>query len=70
MALLSVAEALERVLADAVPLPAEEVPLAQADGRVLAYDLMARRTQPPANVSRNGWLRGSRQQRYASASAP
>ena len=51
MALLSVAEALERVLADAVPLPAEEVPLAQADGRVLAYDLMARRTQPPANVS-------------------
>jgi molybdopterin molybdotransferase len=51
VALLSVAEALERVLADAVPLPAEEVPLAQADGRVLAYDLMARRTQPPANVS-------------------
>ena len=36
MALLSVAEALERVLAHAAPLPAEEVPLAEADGRVLA----------------------------------
>jgi molybdopterin molybdotransferase len=51
VALLSVAEALERVLADAVPLPAEEVPLEKADGRVLAYDLKARRTQPPADVS-------------------
>jgi molybdopterin molybdotransferase len=51
VALLSVAEALERVLADAVPLPAEEVPLTEADGRVLALDLKARRTQPPADVS-------------------
>ncbi len=51
MALLSVAEALERVLAHAAPLPAEEVPLADADGRVLAYGLKALRTQPPADVS-------------------
>jgi molybdopterin molybdotransferase len=51
VALLSVTEALERVLADAAPLPAEEVPLEKADGRVLAYDLKARRTQPPADVS-------------------
>ena len=51
MALLSVADALERVLAHAAPLPAEEVPLAEADGRVLAYGLKARRTQPPADVS-------------------
>ncbi len=51
MALLSVAEAFERVLAETAPLPAEEVPLDQADGRVLAYDLKARRTQPPADVS-------------------
>jgi molybdopterin molybdotransferase len=51
VALLSVAEALERVLADAVPMPAEEVPLTEADGRVLAYDLKACRTQPPADVS-------------------
>ena len=51
MALLSVADAFERVIAGVVPLPAEEVPLAQADGLVLAYDLKARRTQPPADVS-------------------
>jgi molybdopterin molybdotransferase len=51
VALLSVAEALERVLAAAAPLPADEVPLDEADGRVLAYDLKARRTQPPADMS-------------------
>ena len=51
MALLSVAEALERVLAQATPLPAEEVPLADAKGCVLAYPLTARRTQPPDDVS-------------------
>ena len=51
MALLSVAEALERVLEHAAPLPAEETPLADADGRVLAFPLKARRTQPPADVS-------------------
>ncbi len=51
MALLSVADALERVLAQAAPLPAEEASLADADGRVLAHPLKARRTQPPADVS-------------------
>jgi molybdopterin molybdotransferase len=51
VALLSVAEALERVLAHAAPLPPEEAPLDDAAGRVLAYDLQARRTQPPADVS-------------------
>ena len=51
MALLSVAEALERVLAHAAPLPAEMAPLAEANGRVLASDLKALRTQPPADVS-------------------
>jgi molybdopterin molybdotransferase len=51
VALLSVAEALERVLAQASPLPAEDVPLSEADGRVLALALKARRTQPPADVS-------------------
>ncbi len=51
MALLSVADALERVLAHASPLPAEDVPLAAADGRVLTSDLKALRTQPPADVS-------------------
>src|SRR6266487_1475333 len=48
---MPVAEALARVLADAEPLAAEAVPLAQAHGRVLAADVAALRTQPPADVS-------------------
>ena len=51
MSLTPVAEALQRVLADARPLPAETVPLAAAHGRVLTEDLCALRTQPPAAVS-------------------
>jgi molybdopterin molybdotransferase len=51
MALISVAEALARVLANASPLPAESVPLSDAFGRVPAEDLAALRTQPPAAVS-------------------
>ena len=51
MALLPVPEALERVLAQATPLPPEMVPLAAAHGRVLASDLKALRTQPPEDVS-------------------
>jgi molybdopterin molybdotransferase len=51
VALMPVAEALARVLADAEPLAAEAVPLAQAHGRVLAADVAALRTQPPADVS-------------------
>src|SRR5665213_3474118 len=49
--LLPVAEALARVLADAKSLPVELAKLDDALGRVLAYDLKARRTQPPADVS-------------------
>jgi molybdopterin molybdotransferase len=51
VALISVEEALQHVLAHAVALPAEQVPLADADGRVLAEDLKALRTQPPADMS-------------------
>ena len=51
MALMPVAEALARVLAGAEPLAAEAAPLMQAHGRVLASDVKALRTQPPANVS-------------------
>lgn len=51
MALLTVAEALARVLEHAAPLAAESVPLAEAHGRVLAADLAALRTQPPTDVS-------------------
>jgi molybdopterin molybdotransferase len=48
---MPVDEALARVLADATPLPAETVLVAAAHGRVLAEDLAALRTQPPAPVS-------------------
>jgi molybdopterin molybdotransferase len=51
MALLSVADALARVLDGVTPLPIESVPLNEAEGRVLADDLAARRTQPPDDVS-------------------
>jgi len=51
VALMPVAQALALVLRDASPLPAEAAPLAHAHGRVLADDLSALRTQPPADVS-------------------
>jgi molybdopterin molybdotransferase len=51
VALMAVADALARVLEHAEPLAAEAAPLAEADGRVLAADVAARRTQPPADVS-------------------
>ncbi|HEY8213327.1 MAG TPA: molybdopterin molybdenumtransferase MoeA, partial [Methylocystis sp.] len=49
--LLSVSDALSRVLAGAARLGEESAPLAQARGRTLAADLVARRTQPPVAVS-------------------
>jgi molybdopterin molybdotransferase len=48
---MSVAEALRRVLAAAQPLPPTMVSLNDALGLVLADDLIALRTQPPAAVS-------------------
>ena len=66
MALLSVADALERVLAHAAPLPAEEVPLVR--GRTAACsptDLKALRTQPPADRVGDGRLCRARQRRGA-----
>ncbi len=47
MSLVSVAVALERVLADTVPLGPETAAIADADGRVLALDLAAKYTLPP-----------------------
>ncbi|MCD2323838.1 molybdopterin molybdotransferase MoeA [Sphingomonas sp. IC-56] len=49
--LLPVAEAQARLLALAEPVTAEQVPLAQAHNRWLAEDLLARRTQPSADLS-------------------
>jgi molybdopterin molybdotransferase len=48
---MPVAEALQRVLADASALPAQAVALDDALGRVLTQDMAALRTQPPAAVS-------------------
>jgi len=50
-ALLSVADALARVLDGVEPLPREDAPLTEACGRVLADDVAALRTQPPADLS-------------------
>ncbi|MCX5493788.1 molybdopterin molybdotransferase MoeA [Kaistia dalseonensis] len=50
-ALLPVAEALARVLADVEPVESDTVSLAEAFGRVLATPLAAKRTQPPFDVS-------------------
>jgi molybdopterin molybdotransferase len=49
--LLSVDEALARVLSDATRLGEEDVALGAARSRTLAQDLIARRTQPPIDVS-------------------
>ena len=51
MALLPVEEALRRLLADAGPVGAETVALADAAGRVLAEPVEALRTQPPFPAS-------------------
>ena len=51
MALLSVAEALERVTRGLTPLETERVALERGSGRVLAEDLAARLTQPPFDAS-------------------
>ena len=51
MALLPVDEARARVMAAFSALPAEQVSVADALGRVLAEDVRARVTQPPAAIS-------------------
>jgi molybdopterin molybdotransferase len=51
MAMIPVAEAQQRLIAMIKPLGAEQVPLTEALGRVLAEDVVARRTAPPWAVS-------------------
>ncbi|MER9299535.1 molybdopterin molybdotransferase MoeA [Mesorhizobium sp. M0621] len=51
MALVPIAEALERLLEGAAPLAGESVPLFEAVDRVLAEPVVALRTQPPFNAS-------------------
>ena len=49
--MISVTTALDRILALVAPLDTEEIPLAEAPGRVLARDVVARRAQPPFDAS-------------------
>ena len=51
MALMPVADAIQRILAQGSTLPAEKVALADCHGRTLAADLTAQRTQPPDAMS-------------------
>jgi molybdopterin molybdotransferase len=51
LSLISVEEALARVLDGVATLRAEEVAIGEAHGRVLAGPLVSRRTQPPFDVS-------------------
>src|SRR5215470_12327701 len=51
MALLSVADALDRVTRGLLPLESESVAILSADGRVLTEDVKARLTQPPFAAS-------------------
>jgi molybdopterin molybdotransferase len=51
MALLSVEEALQRILSGVEPTPAESVPITATAGRTLASPLGARLTQPPFDAS-------------------
>jgi molybdopterin molybdotransferase len=51
LSLISVEEALARVLDGVTTLPSEEVAIGKAHGRTLATPLASRRTQPPFDVS-------------------
>jgi molybdopterin molybdotransferase len=51
MSLISVEEALKRVLASARALQAEEISVAHAYGRTLSAPFQSKRTQPPFNAS-------------------
>ena len=49
--MISVDEALKRITGAMIAMPVEQIALAAALGRVLAEDVIARRTQPPMAVS-------------------
>jgi molybdopterin molybdotransferase len=49
--MISVAEALDRVINGVERVPAEQISISDALGRVLAADVVSRVTQPPADVS-------------------
>lgn len=49
--MISVEEARTQILQNLKPVSTEIIPLSRAHGRVLAANIIARRTQPPANMS-------------------
>src|SRR5258708_32140514 len=49
--MISVEDAQQRLIAMIAPLGAEQIAISEALGRVLAEDVIARRTQPPWAVS-------------------
>ncbi len=51
MSLISIEEALERLLKNVVPTNSERLPLLEAGDRILAEDISATRTQPPFSAS-------------------
>lgn len=54
--MIPLSEARARILAKIAPLPAEQVPITQGLGRVLAENVVARVTHPPVAVSAmDGW---------------
>ena len=70
MALLPVADALAQCSTASSRCRLEQVPLDDADGRVLAADLAALRTQPPAGRLGHGRLCGARRRCRERAGAP
>ncbi len=54
--MISVEEALQRILGSLSPGSTETVSIADAVGRVLARDLFSRRTHPPTGCVCHGWL--------------
>lgn len=69
--MISVEEALSRILKNFAPLSAETVSLENALGRVLAKDVVANLTQPPADVSAmDGYAVRSADIATATAEAP
>lgn len=69
--MLTVEEARERVLARFQPLEAEQAPLTEALGRVLAADTRAREASPPfTNSAMDGYALRSADTRDASEQAP
>lgn len=69
--MLSVEEALERILAEVDPLPTTEVPLSSSLGLVLAADIVAREDIPPfANSAMDGFALRSKDSEPHGAQPP